>query len=47
MKVKPVSENRLKISELIISYVGREYQDTKLKEKNDDNVRKDTEHLEV
>ncbi len=32
---------------LFISYIGREYQDIKLKENNDDNVRKDAEHLEV
>lgn len=30
-----------------ISYIGREYQDMKLNEINDGNVRKDTEHLKV
>ncbi len=32
---------------LFISYIGREYQDIKLKENNDSNERKDVEHLEV
>jgi hypothetical protein len=33
---------------LFISYVGNEYQEAKkLRETNDGNVRKDTEHLEV
>ncbi len=48
MKVKHVSDCGFKYVYSFIWCVGREYQDAKLlKEANDSNVRKDTEHLEV
>ena len=47
MKVKLVSEWSFRHVYSFISYVGREYQDMKLQEKNEGNVRLDTEHLEV
>ncbi len=48
MKVKRVSVWSFKCAYSFIWGVGREYQDAKLlKEANDSNVRKDTEHLEV
>ncbi len=46
-KVKLVSGCNFKYVYLVISYVGREYQDMKLREANESNVRTDTEHLEV